>query len=139
MKFQLTLLIGLLSILFFSCEEPVVKEKKEDPKSLVEVKDGVYTEYYPGRKAVKFKGPQDENKQRDGRWFYFAENGTEQSMTEYSHGKLNGVTFVRYPNGAMRYVGEYMNGEPSGVWKTYKEDGSIESEKDYGIPATATN
>lgn len=131
MHIRSLVVVAMAAGLLFSCGEPE-QPKKEDPSSLVEIKDGVYTEYYPGHKAVKFRGPQDENEMRDGRWFYYAENGTEQSMTEYKHGKKEGVTFVRYPNGTMRYVGEYKDNQPVGKWKTYNQDGSLQEEKDFG-------
>jgi hypothetical protein len=38
-------------------DESAVTEKKED---LVEIKNGIYTEWYPGKKNIKFQGAQDE-------------------------------------------------------------------------------
>lgn len=120
----LTLLVG--------CGETASKTpKKESKNDLVSIKDGIYTEYYPGRKAVKFQGPQNEAGKRNGRWFFYDQNGTEQSMTEYTEGVRNGFTTVRYPDGTMRYTGEYTNDKPSGVWRFYKKDGSLEIEKEY--------
>ena len=128
---------GIISVcigLTTACgSEPATKPKKEKKAEvLVEYKDGIYTEYYPGRKAIKFQGPQSEDGIRDGRWFFYSENGTEMSMTEYVKGKKHGFIFVRYPNGAMRYTGEFSNDKESGLWRFYKEDGSLDSEKDYG-------
>ena len=52
------MLIGLIS-----CEEETQKKIDTTPKveeeQLVEVKDGMYREYYPGKKQLKFEGMQD--------------------------------------------------------------------------------
>jgi antitoxin component YwqK of YwqJK toxin-antitoxin module len=124
--------IASISLTISSCGEEKKAPKKETTDNLVEIKNGIYTEYYPGRKAVKFKGPQDDNSLRNGRWFFYDENGNELSMTEYVNGKKHGFIFVRYPNGTMRYTGEFNMDTESGLWKFYKEDGSLASEKDYG-------
>ena len=136
MKNWSLLLLTVVITLLAACASPEKKEK--EPESLFEVKDGIYTEYYPGRKAVKYRGPQDENELRDGRWFFYSENGVELSMTEYSHGKKNGDSFVRYPNGMMRYYGHYENDVQTGVWITYDEKGNVAQEKDFGSPGTQT-
>jgi len=130
-------LIGLIfiasvSLTITGCGEETTAPKKETTDNLVEIKNGIYTEYYPGRKAVKFKGPQDDNSLRNGRWFFYDERGNELSMTEYVNGKKHGFIFVRYPNGTMRYTGEFNMDVEAGLWKFYKEDGSLASEKDYG-------
>ncbi len=128
-------IVFLLSLLFLAsitaCNEP--KKPKEKPKKevLVEIKDGQYTEYYPGRKAVKIRGPITDDKKRTGRWFFYLENGNEQSMSEYVNGQRSGFTWVRYPSGNMRYSGEYSNDKEVGVWRFYNEDGTLQMEKDY--------
>lgn len=124
--------ITALSLAVGSCGEGKKAPQKEKTDDLVEIKNGIYTEYYPGRKAIKFRGPQDKQKQRNGRWFFYDERGNELSMTEYVNGKKHGFIFVRYPNGTMRYTGEFNMDVESGLWKFYKEDGSLQDEKDYG-------
>jgi len=131
MKIWSLLFVTAFTFFAVSCGETEVPAAPE-PESLVDYKDGVYTEYYPGRKAIKFKGPKDENGQRDGMWFYYAENGTEQSMTEYTHGKKNGSSFSRYPNGGMHYFGDWYDDKQVGVWVSYNPDGTVAEEKDYG-------
>ncbi len=125
----LMLLVGL-SFLAACNNAPAPKKPKKE--NLIEIKDGVYTEYYPGRKAVKFRGPQNKSGLRDGRWFFYDEKGNEMSMTEYTNGKQNGFIFVRYPNGTMRYTGEYTMGKESGLWRFYDKNGKVEIEKNYG-------
>jgi antitoxin component YwqK of YwqJK toxin-antitoxin module len=126
------ILIASISLTVNSCGEEKKAPKKESVNDLVEIKNGIYTEYYPGRKAIKFKGPQDSESKRNGRWFFYDERGNELSMTEYVNGKKHGFIFVRYPNGAMRYTGEFNMDVEAGLWKFYKEDGTVISEKDYG-------
>jgi antitoxin component YwqK of YwqJK toxin-antitoxin module len=123
--------ISSISLTISSCGDPQKTPKKETANDLVVIKNGIYTEYYPGRKGIKFKGPQDNNSLRNGRWFFYDERGNELSMTEYVNGKKHGFIFVRYPNGSMRYTGEFNMDTESGVWKFYNEDGTVSSEKDY--------
>lgn len=138
MKNTITLFFSAIAILFFtSCGEEAASKpkKKEKDLPLVEIKNGIYTEYYPGRTAVKFQGPQTEDGLRNGRWFFYSEAGTEQSMTEYTMGKKNGLTMVRYPNGNVRYTGEYRDDKEAGLWIFRKEDGTVDFEKNYDEPA----
>lgn len=106
-------------------EETAEKPKIEKKEDLVVVKNGLFTEYYPGKKQVKFQGQQDELKQRHGRWTFYSESGIELSITHYIHGVMHGHTIVKYPNGNMHYVGEYDNGKEIGKWQMYDEQGNV--------------
>ena len=123
----------LLSLLV-SCndkqeDQSAVTEKKED---LVEIKNGIYTEWYPGKKNIKFQGAQDEKAQRNGKWVFFSESGNELSITFYSRGLKEGFTVVKYPSGRIHYRGEYRNDTIVGLWTTYDENGKVSKEKDFG-------
>jgi antitoxin component YwqK of YwqJK toxin-antitoxin module len=129
-----------LTVLFVSCKEEVKQEKKkveevapiiELEEDLVEIKDNIYTEFYPGKKAIKFRGEQDEKGLRNGVWLFYSEKGEELSMTNYEHGIKEGHSMVKYPNGAIHYTGEYKNDKPIGIWKTYDATGKLSSTKDY--------
>jgi len=122
--------------LLFSCstEETKKDDGKVKEEVLVEIKDGKYTEWYPGKKQIKFKGGQDEQNRRNGRWVYYLENGQENSVTMYEHGLREGFTVVKYPNGALYYRGEYHKDKQVGVWSTYDETGKLVTEKDFGYP-----
>lgn len=124
-------LLFITGLLITSCTSSPEPKKEESRSDLVVIKNGVYTEFYPGKKAIKFRGPQNKAGQRNGRWYFYSKTGDEQSSTEYTDGKKNGFTFVRYPNGAMRYTGEYTKDIASGLWRFYKQDGTIEFEKNY--------
>jgi antitoxin component YwqK of YwqJK toxin-antitoxin module len=121
--------------LIFGCENTSYKknDKKIKIENLVEVKDGVFTEWYPGKKQIKFQGGQDELGNRDGKWSFYAENGTELSFTLYDHGKKEGFSLVKYPNGRIHYRGEYQNDEMIGLWSTYDEKGNLINEKEYRL------
>lgn len=129
-------IVFLLATLFLisACENNPEKKNEKIPKEkLVEVKDGVFTEWYPGKKRIKFQGGQDELGNRDGKWSFYAENGTELSFTLYNHGKKEGFSLVKYPNGRIHYRGEYQNDEMIGLWSTYDEKGNLINEKEYGV------
>ena len=128
--------IGAFILLSFlvSCndkqeDQSAVTEKKED---LVEIKNGIYTEWYPGKKNIKFQGAQDEKSQRNGKWIFFSESGNELSFTFYSSGLKDGFTVVKYPSGRIHYRGEYRNDTIVGLWTTYDENGKVSKEKDFG-------
>lgn len=123
-----------LSIVLFSCkekeQETVETVKTEKPEDLVLVENGVFTEYYPGKKRIKFQGSQDDLQQRHGRWTFYSEAGIELSITYYEHGKKHGHTIVKYPNGNLHYVGEYDNDKEIGEWQVYDENG-VKTVMDY--------
>ncbi len=132
-------LILLVSLVFFACSRNEESEKqsidvKEKKESLVEIKNGVYTEYYPGRKQIKFQGEQDNMGNRHGKWTFYSESGIALSSTHYEHGKKHGASFAKYPNGTLHYMGEYENDKEVGVWKMYDEKGNLTTEKDYSKP-----
>ena len=116
--------------------ETAVETKQEsvDKSDLVEVVGDQYTEYYPGKKAIKFQGTQDAEGERHGKWLYFSETGEELSMSMYEHGKKHGHSIVKYPNGAIHYIGEYRDNKQVGEWKTYNSDGKLFEVKDFGYP-----
>lgn len=128
-------LILMISVLAYACstEEEEVK-KAPETEELVEIKEGIYTEWYPGKKQVKYKGGQDEQNRRHGKWTFYSVNGMELSITMFNAGMKDGFTIVKYPNGAIHYRGEYRNDEMVGVWTTYDEKGNVATEKDYGYP-----
>ena len=123
-----------LVALLFSCNNNEEKTEANLPEveTLTEYKNGIYTEYYPGKKKIKIRGAQDKNKIRDGRWVLLSESGKELSVTYFNKGKREGHSIVKYPNGMLHYVGEYKNNQMIGVWKFYDEKGNLKDEKDYG-------
>ena len=123
-----------ITLVLASCTTKKATKKQVKSDNLIEVKHGVYSEWYPGKKQLKFHGSIDKKGNRDGKWVFYSENGNEQSITVYNHGMREGFSLVKYPNGAMHYRGEYRNDQMVGVWTTYDEKGKVISEKDYGFP-----
>jgi antitoxin component YwqK of YwqJK toxin-antitoxin module len=123
----------LMMTLLFACAEEVEKQKTpEKEEILVEIKNGMYTEWYPGKKQIKYTGGQDETQRRNGVWTFYGEDGKELSVTMYDHGLREGFTVVKYPNGALHYRGEYSKDKTVGIWTTYNEKGEFQSEQDFG-------
>lgn len=123
-----------IALVLASCTPKKATKKQVKSENLIEVKHGVYSEWYSGKKQLKFHGSIDKKGNRDGKWVFYSENGNEQSITVYNHGMREGFSLVKYPNGAMHYRGEYRNDQMVGVWTTYDENGKVISEKDYGLP-----
>ena len=122
----------MLAFTIVSCTSENTVKKTVTSEQLIEVKNGVYSEWYPGKKQLKFHGAVDKKGNRNGKWVFYSEQGTELSIMVYTVGKRDGFSIVKYPNGALHYRGEYRNDEMVGVWTTYDEKGKIISEKDYG-------
>jgi antitoxin component YwqK of YwqJK toxin-antitoxin module len=139
MKFTV---IFCLLFLATSCTTEPKKEKKQKVviENLIEYKDGIYTEYYPGKQKVKIRGAQDSNKIRDGKWVLLSPNGKEMSITFFEKGLREGHTIVKHPNGKINYVGEYLHNQQIGIWKFYDEKGKLIKEEDYSkTPVQITN
>lgn len=130
-KIQLILSVALFfGILSCNSEEKVEKKTEELP--LIETVNGVYTEYYPGRKVVKITGNVDQDSLRNGKWSFFSEQGKELSTTFFVHGLKEGHSIVKYPNGAIHYFGEYHLDKKVGVWKTFDPNGKESNVEDFG-------
>jgi antitoxin component YwqK of YwqJK toxin-antitoxin module len=133
---KLALFTFLLLFIAVSCTDNKVEETTKIPKTekLTEIKNGRFTEWYPGKKQIKFQGMLTKKGDRNGKWNFYSESGNELSMTVYENGKREGFTIVKYPNGAIHYTGEYKNDKTVGIWKTYDEKGKLVTEKDFGSP-----
>ncbi len=124
----------LMCIVLVACSTDKAPKKPSASEQLIEVKYGVYSEWYPGKKQLKFQGSIDKKGNRDGQWVFFSPEGNELSTSVYDHGKREGFSVVKYPNGALHYRGEYRNDAMVGIWTTFDEKGKVLNEKDYGFP-----
>jgi antitoxin component YwqK of YwqJK toxin-antitoxin module len=133
---KIALFTFLLLFTAVSCSEKTDSKKTEKQKTekITEIKNGRFTEWYPGKKQIKFQGMLTKKGQRNGKWTFYSESGNELSFTVYENGKREGFTVVKYPSGAIHYTGEYKNDETVGIWKTYDEKGKLITEKDFGYP-----
>lgn len=133
----------VLSLFIFGCSQETETEEIKDAETedatpieteedLIEVKGHTFTQYYPGKKKIKFKGMQDDEQRRDGLWTFYSEEGKELSTTMFKHGMKHGHMIVKHPNGAIYYYGEMHEDVKVGIWKTYDENGELVSETDFG-------
>ena len=78
------LVVFLLMSLLVACSTEESNTEKDLVKEevLVEIKNGIYTEWYPGKKQVKYKGGQDEENRRHGVWTFFSDN-YQSDQTEF--------------------------------------------------------
>ena len=132
--YRILLFVTCLWLVSCTSTEEKTVEKPLSKEELVEIKDGIYTEWYPGKKQIKYRGGQDEQDKRNGVWTFYSENGKELSVTVYEHGIRQGFTVVKYPTGVIHYRGEYKNDKTVGVWTTYDEKGNVINETDFGYP-----
>jgi antitoxin component YwqK of YwqJK toxin-antitoxin module len=109
---------------------------KTEYRPLIEVIDGVYTEWYPGHKQIKIRGRQNDDGTRQGVWKSYSEAGYEASVVYYVNGKKDGYTVVYHPNGAIHFRGEYRLDEKVGLWSFYDENGELDEEINFDtLPA----
>lgn len=95
-----------------------------------EQKSGMYIEKYPNGQ-VKMEGMLNKQNERNGLWISYYENGVKWSESYYEHGLLNGHSVTFFPNGKIRYVGEYINDEKVGEWKFYDEAGELSKTENF--------
>jgi len=120
--------ILILTLVLSSCTEEV----KKNTNPLIEMKDGVETIWYPGKKQVKYRREYDSQKRRHGKWVLYNPEGKVMSSSFYDHGKKTGVWLVNYANGQLRYTGEYKNDERFGEWIFYSAIGIKQIALTYG-------
>lgn len=131
-----------LSIIVFlsSCDNSGNEIDNEDATSTSEDTTVTYSkdltssnktvEYHPNGN-IKMEGNLNDDGQRQGLWIAYYENGTKWSESYYVDGIRDGHSLSFYPNGRIRYVGEYKNDVKVGEWKFYNEDGSLATVETY--------
>lgn len=136
-----------LFILTFSCSgssnehieldsevgEVEVQEEKQD--SVIENKivlnePGIYEEFHENGQ-LKIEGLNNMYGNREGLWVAYYEDGTKWSENFYTDGIKSGHSVTFFPNGNVRYVGEYKNDERVGTWKFYDLEGNLTNEENF--------
>jgi len=110
----------------------------EDPKmtSDLNLTDSIptihsdYEEFYKSG-SLKIEGNFDDNEARNGLWVSYYEDGIKWSESFYVHGKKEGHSITFFPNGKVRYVGEYKDDVKTGLWRFYNESGELEKEETF--------
>lgn len=69
--------------------------------------------------------------QRNGEWTAWDENGAMMTQGHYKMGIDDGYKVVYYPNGKIRYEGQYQDSVPFGKWTFYNAAGEVIKIKNY--------
>jgi antitoxin component YwqK of YwqJK toxin-antitoxin module len=72
------------------------------------------------------------DKERDGLWKTYYEDGTPWSETHFKEGITDGSTKTWYKNRKVRFTGFYTDGEKSGTWYWYNEEGKLNKKIELG-------
>ena len=72
------------------------------------------------------------DKERDGLWKTYYEDGIPWSETHFKEGILEGSTKTWYKNGKVRFTGFYSDGEKSGTWFWYDKEGKLNKKIELG-------
>lgn len=134
----ITLSITLLFLVSCSNETDVTTETQEIEEIVEPIEEptpdpnqpGEYQEFYPSG-ALKIEGKNNSKGHRNGLWISYYENGIKWSESYYVDGIKNGHSLTFFPNGGIRYVGEYKNDIKIGLWKFYDEAGEIVNEEEF--------
>ncbi len=70
-------------------------------------------------------------KQREGKWTYYYENGNKWSEGYFKKGLHDSIVNTWYENGQAQHEGFYKDGKEAGTWKYYNQQGRMEKEVDY--------
>ncbi len=112
-------------------DDTVPDDKPYVPPDVIEiVPGGDHKEYHPNG-ALKIEGQYDMNSVRRGLWISYYENGLKWSESYYVNGIQDGHSLTFYPNGKIRYVGEYRQGERIGEWRFYDDAGNLTQTEDF--------
>lgn len=134
--------IAIMTLVFFSCGSEDTENKGVNietsfendttqpetivtPPNVLEVVPGGEHKEYHISGGLKIDGQYDLNSARTGLWISYYENGSKWSESYYVDGVQDGHSLTFYPNGKVRYIGEYKQGERIGEWKFYDEEGVV--------------
>lgn len=109
---------------------PTPANETENPSFQATYEKADYQEFYESGQ-LKIEGNYDQNEQRHGLWVSYYDNGQKWSESSYKNGLKHGHSITFFPNGNVRYVGEYKEDEKSGTWTFYNEEGEVTQEETY--------
>lgn len=132
MKFSIILLSAVF--VFSSCKSSTTEENKKEeavnpmniqPDAPVFQNRSTVQERYENG-APRILGDFDNEGNRHGLWTFYFDNGFEERVQDYSHGKLNGM-FLQFHNQTGKIIlrGQYNKGKKVGVWTEYYPTGQI--------------
>lgn len=111
-------------------ETTIDSEIVEDNVHENSISPGEFVEYHPNGN-IKMKGRYDSNKKRTGLWISYYDNNVKWSESYYVDGKRDGHSLTFFPNGGVRYRGEYKMEQKIGTWTFYNESGEVVKEEKY--------
>ncbi|MFK8036706.1 MAG: toxin-antitoxin system YwqK family antitoxin [Crocinitomicaceae bacterium] len=91
---------------------------------------GLYQEHYDNGQ-LKMTGNLDNDGLKKGVWTSYFENGQKNSESNFLRGINTGYSMVWYPNGNVRYFGDYKDGERTGEWVFYSENGEVAKKESF--------
>ncbi|MFT4600005.1 MAG: antitoxin component YwqK of YwqJK toxin-antitoxin module [Arenicella sp.] len=136
MKFLSSILFVLI---LCSCAEEVTETEDLSNNLIEEVAidttpdptaPGQFKEYFPNG-ALKIEGKNNAEGNRNGLWISYYDNGIKWSESYYDNGIRDGHSLTFFPNGGIRYIGEYKNDIKIGLWKFYDEAGELVKEEQF--------
>jgi len=110
--------------------EQITEPNTNTTSTIVATSTKDYQEFYETGE-LKIEGDYDNDEERNGVWVSYYDNGTKWSESNYSHGLRSGHSITFYPNGNIRYVGEYKADKQFGKWTFYDEEGNLVKEESY--------
>ncbi len=126
--------IGLLSM---ACNQADIdnsnannSEESTSKKSTTSHQTGLVEEFYANGQ-LKISGVLDNDGLKNGIWTSYFENGQKNSESNFLNGTNHGYSMVWYPNGNVRYFGDYKAGKRTGEWVFYEEDGAVAKKESY--------
>lgn len=134
------LIISLLIVLM-SCsenlEERIVYSHPNKTPAIIEYyKKGdtatspvkVVRYYFNGEKQEETNYKEGKKDGESTMWFM---SGEKMFIATYKDDQFDGPFIQWYENGEKEYEAFYTNGRPSGTWKYYKNDGSLQKEQKF--------
>lgn len=69
---------------------------------------------------------------KDGKWVeVYLKSGRKRFEGEFSYGEPKGKHRAFFPNGRLKYLGKYKSGNKHGIWRYYRDDGTVAMEVTY--------
>lgn len=107
-----------------------IQEQSLTGENIIHKSTKNYQEFYDNG-ALKIEGDNDINGKRSGLWVSYYENGIKWSETYYRKGLKDGHSLTFYPNGQVRFIGEYKEDVKTGDWVFNNEDGQYSFTETY--------
>lgn len=92
---------------------------------------GIYNHFYSGNSLVAMTTDKNPSTNKNGKWFYFYDNGVLKSYGGYSNNMKDGEWRYFYSNGNLKEISTNLNGKLNGFAQENFENGIIKSKLNY--------